>query len=146
MLNDLNKLEETYSTTKSNLYQLIFENYNEQKNNWEGKVFELPIGMTEKEMYIVLSYILDYINISDDMNVKTFIKLDIYLEKIGFFNSEDNQNTDINIIKINSNYNQNKWYVRNANIYQIRNFYDRINYIFDLPENNSNSVKKMLKK
>ena len=142
----LNKQENTYSTIKSNLYQLIFENYNEQKNNWEGKIFELPFEMTEKEMYIVLSYILDYIKIKNNMNIKTFIKLDNYLEKIGFFSSEDDQSTDINIIKINSDYNQNKWYVKSTNIYQIRSIYDRINYIFELPENDFNIPKKILKK
>ena len=80
------------------------------------------------------------------MNIKTFIKIDNYLEKIGFFSSEDDQSTDINIIKINSDYNQNKWYVKSTNIYQIRSIYDRINYIFELPENDFNIPKKILKK
>lgn len=134
--------EIVYSSTKSNLYQLVID-LDEQK--WESKIFELPFEMTESEMYITLSFLLDYIKNIDCINIITFMKLDLFLEKIGFFSPEISDNNEINIIKIN-NYYESEWYIKNTTINQIKSIYKRINYIFELAENDLKSAKKILKK
>lgn len=138
-------IETTYSTTKSNLYQLVFKN-NEKVDLFSGRVFELPIEMTEKEMYYVISYVLDHIDLSKEMDICFFFKLDEYLERISFLTIESDLNEDINIIKISPNYTKYDWYIKNTEKSQIKKIYERIMYIFEEPQNFLNINKKTLKK
>lgn len=137
----------TNSIPKSNLYQLVLKgNNNQEIDTFRGKIFELPFEMTEKEMHIVLSYVLDCMNLLGDIDVCVFLKIDDYLEKIGFFSGESDQNEDINTIEIGLNYTKNNWYVKNSNVNQVKKIYDRIMYVFEEPQNFSNINKKTLKK
>lgn len=144
MLSTFKNTQKSYSNTKSNLYQLSFSYDN--SNNYYSRVFELPYGMTENEMYIVLSYILDNIKNIIEINLGVFIKIDALLEKIGFFTQDYTENEDINILKIDKNFEKNKWYKPNTNINQINSIYNRINYVYNITENDLNSIKKTLKK
>jgi len=144
MLSTFKNTQTSYSNTKSNLYQLSFSYDN--SNNYYSRVFELPYGMTENEMYIVLSYILDNIKNIIEINLGVFIKIDALLEKIGFFTQDYTKNEDINILKIDKNFEKNKWYKPNTNINQINSIYNRINYVYNITENDLNTIKKTLKK
>lgn len=144
MLSTFKNTQTSYSNTKSNLYQLSFSYDN--SNNYYSRVFELPYGMTENEMYIVLSYILDNIKNIIEINLGVFIKIDALLEKIGFFTQDYTENEDINILKIDKNFEKNKWYKPNTNINQINSIYNRINYVYNITENDLNTIKKTLKK
>lgn len=144
MLSTFKNTQKSYSNTKSNLYQLSFSYDN--SNNYYSRVFELPYEMTENEMYIVLSYILDNIKNIIEINLGVFIKIDALLEKIGFFTQDYTENEDINILKIDKNFEKNKWYKPNTNINQINSIYNRINYVYNITENDLNSIKKTLKK
>jgi len=144
MLSTFKNTQTSYSNTKSNLYQLSFSYDN--SNNYYSRVFELPYGMTENEMYIVLSYVLDNIKNIIEINLGVFIKIDALLEKIGFFTQDYTENEDINILKIDKNFEKNKWYKPNTNINQINSIYNRINYVYNITENDLNTIKKTLKK